>query len=231
MSVSPVSCRGNVLTVMILSRQFPSGSALIPPSHPSQFLLGKGVLVAMLSDSPSAPGREVFCYEVLFKHEPARDRKQTLKNPRRPNTQWVETETPLVILTHHGSVPSVPYQGAPQCLSLRPQFRSATAPSAFLNQELERFLLFLLIQVPLTGLRFFSHGNWIFPKLQIFRAWLLVSPTSRTAKGFQKVKYCHLSPVDIYGRADFQHEDPLWYRSAFLNSFVSSAWCSCKGLH
>lgn len=179
----------------------------------------------MLSDSPSAPGREVFRYEVLFKHEPARGRKQTFKNPRRPNTQRVGTQTAFVSLTHHGSVPSVLYRGAPQRISLRPQFRSATAASALLNQELERFLLFLLSQVPLTGLRFFSYGNWSFPKLQIFRPWLLVSSTSSTAKGFQKIKYCHLSPVDIYQRADFQHEDSLWYRSAFLNSFVSSAWC------
>lgn len=58
-----------------------------------------------------------------------------------------------------------------------------------------------------------------------------MSLTSSTAKGYQKIKYCHLSSMDIYQRADFQHEDPLWYRSAFLNSFVTTAWCSCQGLH
>lgn len=102
-------------------------------------------------------------------HEPARDRKQTLKTPRSPNTQRVGTETPLVSLTHYGSVLSVLCPGTPQCISLRPQFRSATAASTLLNQEIERLLLFLLIQVPLTGFRFFSYRNWIFPKLQIFR--------------------------------------------------------------
>lgn len=86
------------------------------------------------------------------------------------------------------------YQGAHHCISLRP-IRSATATSTLLNQKIEGILLFLLIQVPLTGLRFFSYRNWIFPKLQIRRPWLLVSPTSNTAKGYPKIKYCHLSPL------------------------------------
>lgn len=154
--------------------------------------------------------------------------KADFKNPQKSNTQRVGTETPFVSLTHYGSVPFVLYQGAPQCISLRPQFRSATAASTLLNQEIERFLLFLLIQVPPTGLRFFSYRNWIFPKLHIFRPWLLVSPTSSTAKEFQKIKYCHLSPVDIYQRADFQHEDPQLFSTALS---LVLARCSCKGLH
>lgn len=102
--MSPVSCLGNVLPVTVLFGQFPPGSPLIPPSHPSQFLLGKGAVEAVLSDSPSAPGREGFHYEVLLKHEAARERNQTLKSPRSPNTPRVGTETPLVSLTHYESV-------------------------------------------------------------------------------------------------------------------------------
>lgn len=142
--------------------------------------------------------------------------KANFKNPRNPNTQRVGTETPSVSLTHCGSVLPVLYQGAPQ--GIRPQFRSATAPLILLNQETEGVLLLLLIQVPLTGFRFFSYRNWIFPKVQIFRPWLLVPPSSSTAKGYQKIKHGHLPPVDMYQRADFQHKYPVWYRSAFLTT-------------
>lgn len=79
-SVSPVSCLGNRHTVMVLFGHFPPWFGLVPPSHPSQFLLGKGVLVALFSDSPSVPGREVFYYEVLFKHET----ESRFKNPQHP---------------------------------------------------------------------------------------------------------------------------------------------------
>lgn len=161
-----------------------------PPTHPSLFLISKGFLITLLNDSDFALDMSMFHHELLFKHETARDRGSTFKILQKhvcPEGRDTLCKLDTLWIIAVCSAPRETQSHQPQ------------APGQICNRSLNspkpRVRLGDFFICPFNTST--AHRTWIqrsiFPKLQIFRLWLLVSSTVNTAKVYQKIKYYCLS--------------------------------------